>query len=53
MPDFECQEDMHRRMLKNAQHNHRTELFKDTGHQYLVWLNCDEEKDDGLLKAVM
>jgi hypothetical protein len=55
MPDFECEEDMHRWMLKNAEDNHRTALFKDVGNRYPVWLKCDEEKalDGGLMKAMM
>ncbi|KAI5802178.1 hypothetical protein FPQ18DRAFT_407262, partial [Pyronema domesticum] len=55
MPDFECEEDMHHWMLKNAEDIHRTALFKDVGNQYPVWLKCDEEKalDGGLMKAMM
>lgn len=53
-PDFECQEDMHRWMLKNIKDKHRTDLFKDLGKQYAAWMACDDEKtlDGGVLKAM-
>jgi hypothetical protein len=54
MPDFECEEDMHRWMLKNAEDSHRTALFKDVGNQYPVWMKCeDKDLDGGLMKAMM
>ncbi|KAI5790808.1 hypothetical protein FPQ18DRAFT_409804 [Pyronema domesticum] len=54
MPDFECEEDMHRWMLNNAEDSHRTALFKDVGNQYPVWMKCeDKDLDGGLMKAMM
>ncbi|KAI5783095.1 hypothetical protein FPQ18DRAFT_396526 [Pyronema domesticum] len=54
MPDFECEEGMHRWLLKKAENSHRTALFKDVGNQYPVWLKCeDKDLDGGLMKAMM
>jgi hypothetical protein len=54
MPDFECEEDMHRWMLKKAEDSHRTALSKDVGNKYPVWLKCeDKDLDAGLMKAMM
>jgi hypothetical protein len=44
---------LHRWMLKNSKNHNRTERFKDAGNQYPLWLKCEEEKDGGLLKAMM
>jgi hypothetical protein len=56
MPNFECEEDMHRLMLEHAEDNHRTALFKDVGNQYPVWMGCDKAEKDldgGVMRAMM
>ncbi|KAI5802783.1 hypothetical protein FPQ18DRAFT_408005 [Pyronema domesticum] len=56
MPDFECQEDMHRWMLKIAEHSHRTAVLKDFANQYPVWMGCDKAEKDldgGVMRAMM
>lgn len=56
MPDFECQEDMHRWMLAHAEDTHRTSTFKDVTNQYPVWMGCDKAEKDldgGVMRAMM